>query len=245
MSFSRSAADPADTLPDLAATLAAPGDDAFVTLGAAFHTRLPAAPLPAPYVVGFSAEVAQLLGLPPSLARTDRRAVRPAIDYATGRPTRRYASVYSGHQFGVWAGQLGDGRALRSASCPAATAGATSCSSRRGRRLFAHGRRPPLRSSANTCARRRCSASASHHARAVGDRLASRSCARDRDVGRRHARVPSFIRFGHFEHFASNDRPDLLRRLADHVIDRFYPACRDADDPTSRCSKPRCCARPT
>lgn len=41
----------------------------------------------------------------------------------------------------------------------------------------------------------------------------------------------SFVRFGHFEHFFSNDRPDLLRQLADHVIDRFYPACRDADDP--------------
>jgi hypothetical protein len=162
MSFSRSAADPADTLPGLAATLAAPGDDAFVTLGDAFHTRLPAAPLPAPYVVGFSAEVAQLLGLPPSLAaHAHRRAVRPAIGYATGRPTRCRASVYSGHQFGVWAGQLGDGRALRSASCPAATAGAGSCSSRRGRRLLAHGRRAPLRSSANTCARRPCSAWAS------------------------------------------------------------------------------------
>uniref|UniRef100_UPI0016544028 protein adenylyltransferase SelO family protein n=4 Tax=Pseudomonadota TaxID=1224 RepID=UPI0016544028 len=41
----------------------------------------------------------------------------------------------------------------------------------------------------------------------------------------------SFVRFGHFEHFFSNDRPDLLRQLADHVIDRFYPECRDADDP--------------
>jgi uncharacterized protein YdiU (UPF0061 family) len=41
------------------------------------------------------------------------------------------------------------------------------------------------------------------------------------------ARVaPSFIRFGHFEHFAADDRIDELRALADHVIDRFYPACR-------------------
>jgi uncharacterized protein YdiU (UPF0061 family) len=41
------------------------------------------------------------------------------------------------------------------------------------------------------------------------------------------ARVaPSFIRFGHFEHFAANQREDELRALADYVIDRYYPECR-------------------
>lgn len=38
--------------------------------------------------------------------------------------------------------------------------------------------------------------------------------------------APSFIRFGHFEHFAANQRDDELRALADYVIDRYYPACR-------------------
>ncbi|WP_048995033.1 protein adenylyltransferase SelO family protein, partial [Burkholderia multivorans] len=120
MSFSRSAADPADTLPDLAATLAAPDTHAFLRLGDAFHTRLPAAPLAAPYVVGFSDEVARLLGLPASLAAQPGFA-----ELFAGNPTRDwpaealpYASVYSGHQFGVWAGQLGDGRALTIGELP-------------------------------------------------------------------------------------------------------------------------------
>ncbi len=39
--------------------------------------------------------------------------------------------------------------------------------------------------------------------------------------------APSFIRFGHFEHFSANGLTDELRRLADFVIDAFYPACRD------------------
>jgi uncharacterized protein YdiU (UPF0061 family) len=39
--------------------------------------------------------------------------------------------------------------------------------------------------------------------------------------------APSFIRFGHFEHFAYREQLIALRTLADHVIDRFYPACRD------------------
>ncbi|MDZ4357757.1 MAG: YdiU family protein, partial [Variovorax sp.] len=39
--------------------------------------------------------------------------------------------------------------------------------------------------------------------------------------------APSFVRFGHFEHFAANQREDELRALADYVIDRYYPECRN------------------
>jgi uncharacterized protein YdiU (UPF0061 family) len=38
--------------------------------------------------------------------------------------------------------------------------------------------------------------------------------------------APSFIRFGHFEHFSHSGQHDQLRILADFVIDNFYPACR-------------------
>jgi uncharacterized protein YdiU (UPF0061 family) len=43
--------------------------------------------------------------------------------------------------------------------------------------------------------------------------------------------APSFIRFGHFEHFSHSGQHGVLRALADHVIDRFYPACREAANP--------------
>jgi uncharacterized protein YdiU (UPF0061 family) len=43
--------------------------------------------------------------------------------------------------------------------------------------------------------------------------------------------APSFIRFGHFEHFSYNDQHAQLKTLADFVIDNFYPACRDAAQP--------------
>jgi uncharacterized protein YdiU (UPF0061 family) len=44
--------------------------------------------------------------------------------------------------------------------------------------------------------------------------------------------APSFLRFGHFEHFThtANDVA-ALRRLVDAVIDRYFPACRDAPVP--------------
>lgn len=38
--------------------------------------------------------------------------------------------------------------------------------------------------------------------------------------------APSFVRFGHFEHFAAQALLPQLQALADHVIDRHYPQCR-------------------
>jgi uncharacterized protein YdiU (UPF0061 family) len=37
--------------------------------------------------------------------------------------------------------------------------------------------------------------------------------------------APSFIRFGHFEHFSFSNRHAELKALADYVFERFYPAC--------------------
>ncbi len=39
---------------------------------------------------------------------------------------------------------------------------------------------------------------------------------------------PSFVRFGSFEHWSSRRQPDMLKTLADYVIDRYYPECREA-----------------
>src|SRR5688572_11783225 len=83
----------------------------FHALGPAFYTELRPRPLPEPYWVGRSAAVARLLGLDPQQMET-----QDALEAFTGNVllagSRPLASVYSGHQFGVWAGQLGDGRAL-------------------------------------------------------------------------------------------------------------------------------------
>ena len=73
-------------------------------------------PVPDPYWVGFSDKVAALLNI-------DTHGFLPIdpqylqllagnqqhIEQQTFQP---YATAYSGHQFGQWAGQLGDGRAI-------------------------------------------------------------------------------------------------------------------------------------
>jgi uncharacterized protein YdiU (UPF0061 family) len=43
--------------------------------------------------------------------------------------------------------------------------------------------------------------------------------------------APSFVRFGSFEHWFYNDKPDELKTLADYVLDNFYPQLRGADNP--------------
>ena len=83
----------------------------FADLGEDFYVPLQPTPLPAPYWVGRSAQVAGDMGLTPEWLES------PDLLHALSgnRPiegSQALASVYSGHQFGVWAGQLGDGRAI-------------------------------------------------------------------------------------------------------------------------------------
>ena len=85
--------------------------NSLAALGPAFFTRLAPTPLPAPHWVGRNDAVAQELGLNLDWFHSDA-----ALQVFTGNQllagTDPLASVYSGHQFGVWAGQLGDGRAI-------------------------------------------------------------------------------------------------------------------------------------
>jgi serine/tyrosine/threonine adenylyltransferase len=238
MSFSSSATAAPATLPDLAATLAAPRADSFVSLGTDFLTRLPATPLPQPHVVGFSDDTARLLGLDPGLRNTTAFA-----ELFCGNTTRDwphealpFATVYSGHQFGVWAGQLGDGRAL--------TIGELDHGGERfelqlkGAGLTPYSRMGDGRAVLRSSIREFLCSEAMHHLGIPTTRALTvigspapvrRETIETAAVVTRVA--PSFVRFGHFEHFFANDRTDLLQKLADHVIERFYPACREADDP--------------
>ncbi|MDB5936163.1 MAG: hypothetical protein JWQ01_3507, partial [Massilia sp.] len=88
-----------------------PLGNSFAALPPAFYTRLMPTPLPAPYFVAASASAAALVGLDPA-----RLATEEYVELLTGNRiaerSQPLSAVYSGHQFGVWAGQLGDGRAI-------------------------------------------------------------------------------------------------------------------------------------
>lgn len=210
----------------------------FATLGERFLTRLPPMPMPAtwaPYLVGFSPEAAAPLGItrqeldtPAGLAVFSGNAVAPWSD--------PLATVYSGHQFGVWAGQLGDGRALLLSELQTAEGPCEVQLKGAGRTPYSRmgDGRAVLRSSIREFL---CSEAMA----GLGIPTTRALCVTGADAPVRREDIetaavvtrlaPSFVRFGHFEHFAASEQLPQLRALADYVIDRFYPTCRNEAQP--------------
>ena len=83
----------------------------FAELGPDFYTAMPAESVGAPRLLHANPKAAHLIGLAPAAFNApDFAAV-----FSGHKPLDGFSSLamaYSGHQFGVWAGQLGDGRAL-------------------------------------------------------------------------------------------------------------------------------------
>ena len=210
-------------------------DNRFAALPDAFGTKLPPTPLPDPYAVAINRSLATALGIDPA-SLDDPDAIAVLAGNRVPHDARPMAAVYSGHQFGVWAGQLGDGRAhlLGGVETPSGLlelqlkgAGKTPYSRMGDGRAV-------LRSSI-----REYLCSEAMHGLGIPTTRALAVTGSDRPVIREIVETaavvmrvaPSFIRFGSFEHWASVNRFDELRELADHVIDRFYPEARDAADP--------------
>lgn len=204
----------------------------------------PVAPTPvaAPRLLAHSPEVAQLLGLdagtlasPAWLAALAGNALLPGMT--------SYATCYGGHQFGSWARQLGDGRAIYLGEV------LTAAGDRFELQLKGAGRTPYSRGADGRAVLRSsireflCS-EAMHHlgvptTRALSLVTTGEAVVRDmfydgrpvEEPGAIVCRVaPSFVRFGHFELPASRGDVELLRRLVDFVIDRDFPALGPADD---------------
>jgi uncharacterized protein YdiU (UPF0061 family) len=206
----------------------------FATLGEAFFTELEPQPLPAPHWVAHSDRVAKELGLSPAWLQSEQ-TLRGLCGCAVLPGTRPLASVYSGHQFGVWAGQLGDGRALLLGELVDTDGAAQEV------QLKGAGRTPYSRSGDGRAVLRSsireflCSqamdALGIPSSRALCITGSSGAVRRETlETAAVVTRVaPSFVRFGHFEHFSYQEQPGTahqeLRQLADHVIARHYPQC--------------------
>lgn len=204
----------------------------FAALGEAFFTDNPPTPLPQPRWVAWSPDVAATLGLPAEwMASADAAEVFTGNRLLPG--SRPIATVYSGHQFGHWAGQLGDGRAIWLGEIDTPTGQQEI--QLKGAGLTPYSRmgdgRAVLRSSI-----REFLCSEAMHGLGIPTSRALALTASPAPVVRETVETaavvtrvaPSFIRFGHFEHFSAAGRIDELRRLADFVIDHHYPTCRKA-----------------
>lgn len=210
-----------------APSLSLPWQKGFATLGSDFYTELCPTPLPSPHWVGTSHSVAQLLGLPEGWHQSEE-----ALQALTGNQvfegSTPLASVYSGHQFGVWAGQLGDGRAILLGELAGGHEIQLKGAGRTPYSRMGDGR-AVLRSSI-----REFLCSEAMHGLGIPTSRALCITGSPGLVRREELETaavvtrvaPSFVRFGHFEHFAANDQEEQLRTLANYVIDRYYRECR-------------------
>ncbi|TWI04577.1 uncharacterized protein YdiU (UPF0061 family) [Luteimonas cucumeris] len=192
-------------------------------------------PVAAPRVIAWSPEMAATLGMDAAdIAAPQFAQVFAGNALLDGM--QPYAANYGGHQFGHWAGQLGDGRAI--------TLGETINAAGERWELQLKGAGPtPYSRSADGRAVLRSSireflcSEAMHHlgvptTRALCLLATGEEVVRDMfydghpraEPGAIVCRVaPSFIRFGNFELPASRNDIALLRQLADFTIRRDYP----------------------
>lgn len=216
-----------------AATL--PFENSFAGLPPVFYTRLMPTPLPAPYLVAVSPSAAQQIGVDPATLATEE-GIATLVGNRVAERSQPLAAVYSGHQFGVWAGQLGDGRAILLGDI--ATPAGPMELQLKGAGMTPYSRmgdgRAVLRSSI-----REFLCSEAMHGLGIPTTRALSVVGSDQGVVRESIETaavvvrmaPTFIRFGSFEHWYYKGKPDELKQLADYVIDRFYPALRTADNP--------------
>jgi uncharacterized protein YdiU (UPF0061 family) len=200
----------------------------FARLGEGYFTHLPAEKIGAPKLIHANAAAAALLDLDPAVF-DDPRFVAAMAGHAPLEGFDSLAMVYSGHQFGVWAGQLGDGRALLIGQARNARgelwdiqlkgAGRTPYS------RFADGR-AVMRS---TIREYLCSEAMAALGVPTSRAL---SIVATGEVVRREEAEPgailtrlarSHVRFGNFEHFFHKGQKDKVRALADHVMAEYFP----------------------
>ena len=199
------------------------------------YTRLMPTPLPAPYFVAASSRAAALVGLDAdALAREDFVAAFTGNVLLPG--SEPLAAVYSGHQFGVWAGQLGDGRAILLGELDGPEGRMELQLKGAGKTPYSRmgDGRAVLRSSIREflCSEAMAALGVPTTRALVvtgSNQRVMRETIETASVVTRMA--PSFVRFGSFEHWHYRDKPDELKTLADYVIDGFYPALRGAANP--------------
>ena len=207
----------------------------FAGLGPDFYTELTPRPLPSPYWVGRNRALARELGL--GDARLESAETLAALSGNQPLPGGQpLASVYSGHQFGVWAGQLGDGRAILLGEIE--TPAGPQEIQLKGAGLTPYSRMGDGRAVLRSSIREFLCSEALH---GLGIPTTRALCVTGSDAPVRREEIetaavvtrtaPSFIRFGHFEHFSHRNQHAQLKTLADYVIDHFYPECRGTKQP--------------
>lgn len=192
--------------------------------------------VPKPRLVAYAREVAELLGFTEAVCQSQEFAEVMAGNRVL-EGMEPYAMCYGGHQFGNWAGQLGDGRAINLGEV------VNDAGERWTLQLKGAGPTPYSRSADGRAVLRSsvreflCSEAMFHlgvpTTRALSLVTTGESIVRDMfydgnpkpEPGAVVCRVaPSFVRFGNFQIFASRGETEPLRQLLDYTIETDFPA---------------------
>lgn len=200
-----------------------------------FYTALNPTPLTNARLIWHNDSLASELGIPPSLFQPATgagvwggEALLPGM--------QPLAQVYSGHQFGVWAGQLGDGRGILLGEQQLAN-GQTVDWHLKGAGLTPYSRMGDGRAVLRSTIRESLASEAMHAlgiptTRALSIVTSDTQIARETyEPGAMLMRIAqSHVRFGHFEHYYYRREPDKVRQLADFVIRHHWPQWQDDAD---------------
>jgi serine/tyrosine/threonine adenylyltransferase len=201
----------------------------------ACHSRVFPVQVKRPKLIAHAQEVARLLELSEELFQEDDFAqVFAGNRLPTG--AEPYATCYGGHQFGNWAGQLGDGRAINLGEIVNGR-GERWALQLKGAGPTPYSRRGDGFAVLRSSVREFLCSEAMHHlgvptTRALSVVLTGEEVVRDMfydghpkaELGAVVCRVaPSFTRFGNFEIFAAREEIEVLRQLADYTIRTDFP----------------------
>jgi serine/tyrosine/threonine adenylyltransferase len=200
------------------------------------YSKTTPTPVKLPVLLAWSEDLAQELGI-------SKPETQPEIDILGGNlvtPSMQpYAACYAGHQFGNWAGQLGDGRAITLAEWEAPD-GKNWEFQLKGAGPTPYSRRADGRAVLRSSVREYLMSEAIHYLGVPTTRALSlvgtgEKIVRDMfyngnpayEPGAVVMRVaPTFLRFGSFEMPAARKELDNLKKLVDWTIDRYYPHLR-------------------
>lgn len=200
----------------------------FASLPSIFYTHLAPTPLANPYLIGLSEPMMSTIGLNPLSA--DDEFCRIFTGNQLIPNSQPLSAVYSGHQFGVWAGQLGDGRAILLGDVAALNTTDRVEIQLKGSGMTPYSRRGDGRAVLRSSIREfLCSEAMAGlgipTSRALcitgSDQYVMREQPETTAVVTRLA--ASFIRFGSFEHWHYNNQPEQLKILADFVLHNYFP----------------------
>lgn len=187
-----------------------------------------------PSLISISKELATQIGLSESDYLSDQ-FLRIFTGNELLKNTKPYAMCYGGHQFGHWAGQLGDGRAINLAEVVSNEK--TWALQLKGAGPTPYSRRADGLAVLRSSIREFLCSEAMYYLGVPTTRALSLALTGDtvlRDImydgnaayekGAIVCRVaPSFVRFGNFEIFAARKDYERLQLLTDYTVRHFYP----------------------